>query len=1132
MVDIHEYKLVALLHDPPWKPWVITQYFSGKGRVLSKKEPGERVDGEKYCRDIVEVVPFADIDEHEREAMVLLKHVAENIEGFKELSKRLKELMTSNIVSNADSFASSIDRWFIESSLKASGRIEMPLRIVNIVNPRYYINYDELHNIIKDKIGAKSICNFTKDLLELARKLSNAPKWLAYNVLLLAYELLWYKNCSLCVPVADTRAPTHTVFDHVNATASMVNWFIGSDSEAPEGYLVKIDVASVQDFISRARKIRDLWIGSWLVSALAWCALSELVLYLGADTVLLPNISLNPFYTSSILREAINLGLDELAKFLEKNVLSNIHSELFKVPTQPVIPATLYLALPPAAIILELVNKVDATRLSEELKEFINDVMNGSPVKDSLKKYFIRRFKKCWKRIIEALYESLEGKRNIEELLSSLGLDEKELNKKYFEHVTSEPPLQLRVTIVDVGNEFKEFKKIAKDKLIDILENVSSKLNIRVDRILDKLFYHWLFAYALTREDLREANTIISFKPGYLVAKAIEEYTNKLYEKRKRIRLCSMCSKLPAVIRLPHGEEFTKIRDKLIVEKLGLPKTLFTEGETLCPYCLVRRLLSVEKGFTKILEKIGLHVEGALMHVPSTNELASLNAILYLEKKALENNALDKLKEIININKESLYTHIVPGLFKAKYVGKEKELSSLEKIVKLISHALSQLGLDDQLIMLATDKCDERNCKLLYEIVRVIAKDDEEFKFLLDELKRRSNLYYTIIVGDGDNLDKLIKGATPISIKEYLSEISKALPRGIQGLFQNITDATINLVSAFNDFIRNSLSILGIEHSDATLIISPAYHSALSRGLMITSITDILLNDLLGGFVVYSGGDDIFVMAPVYVDRDLLKLQSGIDNQRDLVCEIPTNGKLGKIKIPCSGFIAADVIIATRRNYWSVDSYFKGFHIIGNLLMAAIPAHGRSYGLLIAHYKDPLWPAWRLCHMLEELKSNIKTMYESKTPIEKDVIVALYGRISGLTQLTRDLTRQLVALPNYHTNDDFIGYALLLAAIIAENLGVSGIFSSSLPKDVITNYNYAYNDSYSSLAFKVLIEIIKRNTHAPSMKVVDNVEELLKKFENMVVEKNIETIIGNEISRELTPWAIIRMADYLKSGSR
>lgn len=1125
MVDIYEYKLVALLHDPPWKPWVITQYFNGKGRILSKKEPSERVDGEEYCKAIVEIIPFTGIDEHEREAMVLLKHLAKNIKGFEELSRRLKELIDSDIVIKADSFASSIDRWFIESSLKASGRIEMPSRIVNIVNPKYYIDY----SIIKDKINVKSICNFTKDLLELAKKLNNSPKWFAYNVLLLAYEILWYKNCNLCVPVADTRTPTHTVFDHVNATASMINWFIGSNSEAPEGYLVKIDIASVQDFISRARKIRDLWMGSWLVSALAWCTISELVLYLGADIVLSPNISLNPFYTSTILREANNLGLNELVKFLKENVLSNIHSELFKVPTQPVIPATLYLALPPVDIISELNGKVDTTRLSSPFKKFINDIRDGSSVKDSLKKYFVRRFKKCWERIIEALYESLEGKRNVEELLYSLGLDEKESNKRYFEETINEPPLQLRVTVVNVSNEFKEFKNIVKDKLNDVIKDVSIKFNVKVDNILNKLFYHWLFTYALTREDLREANTVISFKPGYLVSGAVEKYTNEIYKKRKRIRLCSMCGKLPAIIRLPHGEEFAEVRDKLIVGKLGLPKTLFIEGETLCPYCLVRRLLSVEKVFANVLDKIGLYFDGTLIHVPSTNELATLNTIVYLEKKILENNALNKLKEVVS--KGSFYYHTIPGLFKAKYVSKGKE-RDLEETVKLISYALSELGLDDQLIMLATDKCDEQKCKLLYEIVRAIAKNDREFKLLLDEFKRRSNLYYTIIIGDGDNFGKLVKGVTPLSTGEYLSEVGKAMPKSVQSLFQSITDDITSLVSAFNNFIRTNLSVLGVEYSDATLIISPAYHSALSRGLMITSITDTLLSNLLGGFVVYSGGDDVFIMAPVYIDKELLQLQSNVGGQRDLICDVFTSDNLGRVKIPCSGFIAADLIVITRRNYWGIDSYFKGFHIIGNLLIAAIPAYGRSYGLLITHYKDPLWPAWRLCHMLEELKSSIKTYYEPKLSIEKDSTIALYGRISGLVQLTRDLVKQLVILPNYHVNDDYTGYALSLAAVIAENLGILGVFSSSLTKDVITSYNYAYNDNYSNLAFRILVEIIKRNTPIHLMKVANDLEKLLERFKNVVVEKNIKIITNSEITRELTPWAIIRMADYLKSGSR
>jgi len=496
----------------------------------------------------------------------------------------------------------------------------------------------------------------------------------------------------------------------------------------------------------------------------------------------------------------------------------------------------------------------------------------------------------------------------------------------------------------------------------------------------------------------------------------------------------------------------------------------------------------------------------------------------------LENNAIDKLNEVVNkllghsVFTKPYYTHVIPRLFIAKYSDKANDL---KKIARLVSLALSRLGLDDQLIMLATNRCNKDTCKELYEIIKAISSSTREYEDILDELKERTSLYYTIIIGDGDNFGKLIKGVTSLTTSEYLNEINKALPRNIRDQFQNVANVLINLVEAFNKFINNSLSSLGIVHGDTTIIISPSYHSSISRGQMITSIIDILLCDLFGGFVVYSGGDDIAVMAPTYIDKELLYLQS-LNGSRDIVCTVYDGISLKGIIIPCSGFIPANIIVATRRNYWDIDSCFKGFHIVGNMLVAATTAYGRSYGLLITHYKDPLWPAWRLCRILEEYKDGVRTKCSFKLIAEKDVVVALYGRLSGLAQPTEDIIKQLVILPNVHVENEKVGYALLLATIIAENLGKE--FSNSLLKDVIINYSYAYKSEYSNLAFKLLEKIIDRNTIPATSILAKRIKELLGEFKNLVIEKDVRTMISDRY--ELLPWIIMRMSDYLKSGSR
>jgi CRISPR-associated protein Cmr2 len=60
---------------------------------------------------------------------------------------------------------------------------------------------------------------------------------------------------------ADTRCPDHTIWDHLNASSAIYS-AISKDKPA----LLMFKLSPVQDFIKNARKERDLWAGSHLLS--------------------------------------------------------------------------------------------------------------------------------------------------------------------------------------------------------------------------------------------------------------------------------------------------------------------------------------------------------------------------------------------------------------------------------------------------------------------------------------------------------------------------------------------------------------------------------------------------------------------------------------------------------------------------------------------------------------------------------------------------------------------------------------------------------------------------------------------------------------------------------------------------
>jgi len=169
---------------------------------------------------------------------------------------------------------------------------------------------------------------------------------------------------------------------------------------------------------------------------------------------------------------------------------------------------------------------------------------------------------------------------------------------------------------------------------------------------------------------------------------------------------------------------------------------------------------------------------------------------------------------------------------------------------------------------------------------------------------------------------------------------------------------------------------------------------------MITAITDALLATSLAGFPVYAGGDDVAVLAPGYVERD--KLQAILEHyklraepHRSMLSNLP-NLRAPKL----SGFSGGEIAYVTRLNYWGLlqPDNMRGFHRtpIGAVYPAPA-AYGRSYGVLVAHYRDPFQALWNAAGQLEELKDSIDfRAADCGYELHKDATFLAHGRASGL----------------------------------------------------------------------------------------------------------------------------------------
>jgi CRISPR-associated protein Cmr2 len=119
---------------------------------------------------------------------------------------------------------------------------------------------------------------------------------------------------------ADTRIPDHSIWHHdalVSALSTCKN----------EPHLFVFSLGPVQGFISEARKLRDLWVGSMVLSYLTWVGIRVICDTFGPDHIVYPSLSGQPFFFEHIqekklseIFEEITPGQKRIASFPNKFV--------------------------------------------------------------------------------------------------------------------------------------------------------------------------------------------------------------------------------------------------------------------------------------------------------------------------------------------------------------------------------------------------------------------------------------------------------------------------------------------------------------------------------------------------------------------------------------------------------------------------------------------------------------------------------------------------------------------------------------------------------------------------------------------------------------------------------------------
>ena len=252
-------KLKALFHDPIHKIWV----FSNKDKIQFKHNQ--------------------DIDTKYK----LHERVAEDLFRF-----LIFDSIKDDKINIADQIASALSRIVVAPNVEGENRkkfdeessvfLQDALYICPFSGEKKEVDFPRDHREIEEvfeTLGDKIFRNIS----------SSSQMELAKRYFLFLWRFLPDLFPWIDKHPADSRAPNHSIYDHIVQTSAVVTCL---DIDKPSFLLFTI--TPVQAFIASARKTSDLWAGSYLLSYLIYKAIEVIMEELGPDHIIFPNLRGQP----------------------------------------------------------------------------------------------------------------------------------------------------------------------------------------------------------------------------------------------------------------------------------------------------------------------------------------------------------------------------------------------------------------------------------------------------------------------------------------------------------------------------------------------------------------------------------------------------------------------------------------------------------------------------------------------------------------------------------------------------------------------------------------------------------------------------------------------------------------------
>jgi len=1093
--DLFKLKIAALLHDPPHKPFLVVK---GRG--------------------------------HEEEAERLANYL------FDELISRY---LADQRVHDADRLAAVFDRWLLSLIMGdkyISGLFPVKdITLKNIFEPLLEVSISVDGVDIEGKV--ETYKSKLKDILD------DADDWKTkYHLLYAIYELLWILE-GLPIGPAETRVPTHTVFDHNYATATMINWTL--ENGKVRGMLVGIDVAGVQQFISSSRKLRDMWVSSYIVSALTWYLIAELVRALGPDIVIMPSLRMNPFYLHMAFKTMFR-DLQQLQKYFDDLwgliYLSGDIKEMYdslRMPPYSIMPGRVTLVLPSW--------------------DYIRRILGLNEEKD-VKQYFMDRLNDGWRLLWKVSRDYAKG--YIEEVSGgdAIWYFVDRLFKEYTSQVFSKagfhikPPLNIRVDFVEIDSDRLSWELYDK-KYRELVAKISGSKYIGRDSSST------LSLYELTRDDVFDKGKAIGYPRS----------------STKGFEYCTVCGKLPALLVLPDEEEFQKILQEIVKsEKSEELFTIFTPGERLCPWCFLKRVISLQP---RILESLLLvisknEIENFVSSIqregyrgsfkfPSLSHVASIK--LY-EKIIEDGGIVDRIVYAVRSN-PTLYLPIEPS--------KLAKLTKFSEEVRYVVWPFMRevMGkLNEIIVALRMDDVSSFFARAILDLEPEIMWFDPDRRSGWYELLVKIGLskylwrYYSLIKADGDSIGALLEGRLtaflygPIndefyyklkfeqrkfdeseekakkfikrycieSCKGYYKELIESILAGNDTLkwIENISSITGMTVDEARNRVETVSRQLKNVIDECRIPATPAYHVSLSSALMRAALLDTAIICKHNGFVVYAGGDDLLAIAPV-------------DKALDIVFES---------RRCFAGFgyrkIGSNVLVGEK----------EGFIRLGATYLPMLSSASKSYAIYIAHYRYPLsYVLKRSADIIEKAKKMLLEYNDEQIfKCGKDVVIIAYNPIGIEDEAIIPLSWKRPIVEDYKQISDsineiafFINFVKKIIDCIDKGIISRNFFNDLLQpnlKIILTCLYEKLKDPYLASEAKVTFDNIMKNIIKRNLKVRgDEIEKVLvdvwesdfTRFQEVMLGRWLKSSsIEEEILPELFSLNLFKASRLMISGMR